>query len=334
LPSMPPQVSLVVPCYNESERIRHLLDALYLQTYPRDCMEVVIADGMSTDATREVISTWLNAHPDLSIRVVDNVKRIIPAALNCAIEAARGEIIVRLDGHSAPQPDYVANSVSALENKMAENVGGVWDIRPGDDTWVAQSIAAAAAHPLGVGDALYRHAKQPAYVDTVPFGAFRRDMWERVGRFDETLLTNEDYEFNVRIRKSGGRIWLNPNIRSIYFSRSTFLELARQYWRYGYWKWKMLRRYPDTIRWRQGLPPVFVLTVFIGILFSWIKFVLVLLALELFVYFSILFLAGIQQTIKRKNLVYMFGLPVSIAVMHFSWGSGFLWSMMIGDRLS
>ena len=125
---------------------------------------------------------------------------------------------------------------------------------------MAQSIAAAASHPLGVGDALYRHASKASQVDTVPFGAFKRELLALVGFFDESLLTNEDYEFNTRIRKSGGTIWLDPAIRSVYFARPTLAALARQYSRYGFWKWRMLRRYPETLRWRQGLPPLFVLS--------------------------------------------------------------------------
>ena len=258
---MPPIVSVIVPCYNEEKRIRTLFDALLAQTYPLAQMTVTIADGLSQDKTREVIVAFQREHPELQIQVIDNNAGTSPAALNRAIEASSGEFSVRLDAHSAPAPDYVEKSVEALLADRAENVGGVWEIRPGAETWLAQSIAVAAAHPLGVGDALYRHAKDPAYVDTVPFGAFRRDLIEKVGKFDESLLTNEDYEFNTRIRQSGGRVWLNPQIRSLYFARSTLKDLARQYWRYGLWKWQMLRRYPATIRWRQALPPLFVLSV-------------------------------------------------------------------------
>ena len=255
-----PKVSVIVPCYNEQSTIRLLLDAIHQQTFPRAEMEVVIADGMSTDGTRDEIAKFQAGFPDLTVRVVDNTLRNIPSGLNRAIESSHGEIILRLDAHSKPYPDYIANSVKALEEGRGDNVGGVWEIHPGADTWIAKSISVAAAHPLGVGDAMYRHAKQAAVVDTVPFGAFKRELIDRIGKFDETLLTNEDYEFNARIRKANGRIWLDPSIRSVYFARSNLVELARQYWRYGYWKWRMLRRYPDTLRWRQALPPLFVLS--------------------------------------------------------------------------
>ena len=323
------KVSIIVPCYNEQSTIRLLLEALLEQTFPRADMEVIIADGMSSDETRGEIATFQKDFPDLDVRVVDNTRRSIPSAVNRAIEASRGGIIVRLDAHSKPYSDYVTNCVNAIEAGLGDNVGGVWEIHPGADTWIARSIAAAAAHPLGVGDAMYRHAKKAAEVDTVPFGSFRRELIDRIGLFDETLLTNEDYEFNTRIRKAGGRIWLDPSIRSVYFARSTVVELARQYWRYGYWKWRMLRRYPDTIRWRQALPPLFVLSLLVLILASLFipVFGFVLLG-ELLVYLFVLFAAGIRTAIKSGAPGLSVGLPLAIPVMHITWGSGFLWSIL------
>ncbi len=318
---MPPIVSLIVPCYNEEKTIRLLLDAFLAQTYPLAQMEVVIADGLSSDGTRAEIARFQEEHPELAVKVIDNTAQIIPAALNAAIRASSGEFIIRMDAHSAPAPDYVERCVDALNAGLGDNVGGVWDIRPSVDGWVAASIAAAAAHPLGVGDALYRHATQAQSVDTVPFGAFRRELIERIGLFDETLLANEDYEFNTRIRLSGGTVWLDPAIKSIYFARPTFARLAKQYFNYGYWKWQMLQRYPKTLRWRQFLPPVFVLSIFfLPILGLFLPISFFILALELLFYFGILFIAAL----KVNNL----GLPLAITVMHISWGSGLLWSAL------
>jgi hypothetical protein len=263
------------------------------------------------------------------VRVVENAKRVIPSGANRAIEAARGEILIRLDGHSTPYPDYVENSVKAHAEGRGDNVGGIWEIHPGAETWTAQSIAVAAAHPLGVGDALYRHARYAAEVDTVPFGSFRRTLIEQVGLFDETLLTNEDYEFNARVRARGGKIWLDPSIRSIYFARPTLRELMRQYWRYGFWKWRMLRRYPSTLRWRQALPPLFVISLIsLAILSIFIPRAAVILAGELLLYFSIMILAGCYAAFQQRKAYLVFGLPLAIAAMHLSWGSGFLWSIL------
>lgn len=324
-------VSVIIPCYNEQNTIIKLLEAIYAQTYPRSSLEVVIADGVSNDGTRSKITSFADSHPDLHIAIVDNLKRNIPAGLNCALRKSRGEIIIRLDAHSIPYPDYIENCVADLESGLGENVGGVWEIRPGAETWLAHSISAAAAHPLAVGDAQYRHSGKSAHVETVPFGAFRRELLALIGFFDESLLTNEDYEFNARILKSGGKVWLNPSIRSVYFARDTLSALIKQYFRYGFWKWRMLRRYPNTLRWRQALPPIFVLNLIgLGILGISLPMFRILLAAEIVIYAFTLLVAGVISAIKQKKISLVFGLPLAISSMHISWGAGFLWSMIGG----
>ncbi len=327
---MPPRVSIIIPCYNEQATIRQLLEAIYQQTYPHADMEVVIADGLSEDATLDEIAVFQSERPDLTVRVVKNKARSIPSAINCAILASRGEIIIRMDAHSWPYPTNVERSVNALDSSIGENVGGVWEIKPGGKSWIARSIALAAGHRLGVGDAGYRVGAQPSEVDTVPFGAFHRELVDRIGLFDESLRgANEDYEFNVRIRQSGGRVWLDPEIVTVYYARPTLRGLARQYWRYGYWKFRMLRRYPDTLRWRQGLPPLFVASLIGLALLAWWPPAAWALALELSIYGTVLLLAGLQSALRQRKLYLLIGLPLSIATMHLAWGGGFLWSLIM-----
>ncbi len=323
------EVSVVVPCYNEQDTIHLLLEAVNAQTYPKAGMEVIVADGNSSDATRQRIAEFCDLHPELRVRIVDNPQRSIPSGLNRAIQAACGEVIVRLDAHSVPDCQYVARCVSALELDKGDSVGGIWEIRPRCDSWQARAIALAAAHPLGVGDARYRYTRTAQQVDTVPFGAFHRSLIGRVGYFDESLLTNEDYEFNFRLRKTGGRIWLDPQIRSIYFARSNFGELARQYWRYGYWKARMLRRYPGSVRWRQALPPLFVFSLLVLLIAaSFWRFAAWIFVLESLIYAAILLIAGVLVALKRHDPTLIGGIPLAIATMHFAWGSAFLWSLI------
>ncbi len=323
------KVTVIVPCYNEERTIEELLHAILDQTFPVDQLEVVIADGMSTDQTRERISLFQQQHPELVVRVVENLQRTIPAALNQAISEARGEIITRMDAHAIPARDYVQKSVAALEAGYGENVGGVIDIRPGNTNWIGRSIAIATAHPLGVGDAKYRTATKPVEADTVAFGTYRRALVGKIGKYDETLLVNEDYEFNTRIRKSGGKIWVDPAIRCVYYSRSNLQNLARQYFTYGFWKFKMLRRYPETLRWRQALPPVFVSSILMLLLLSilWVP-ARIILAVTLSLYLVILIAGALSYATNRKSLSLVIGVPIAIMTMHIAWGSGFLWSMI------
>jgi succinoglycan biosynthesis protein ExoA len=326
---MPPSVSIIVPCYNEQATIRMLLEAILVQTYPHSKMEVVIVDGLSQDNTQAVIADFQREKPGLSLVVLSNPRRTIPSSLNLAIASARGEIIIRLDAHSVPIPEYVEYCVRALRQGKGNCVGGIWMIRPGGDGWIARSIAAAAAHPLGVGDAMYRLESNAGAVDTVPFGSFRRDLIEKIGGFDEELLTNEDYEFNARVRRNGGVVWLDPQIRSIYISRGSLAELAKQYWRYGFWKFRMLSRFPGTLRWRQALPPLFVLSLICLSFFSILgKGYGILLFAEILIYLIVLLVAGVALAVRQRRLYIVPGLLFAILTMHLAWGSGFLWSLV------
>lgn len=324
-----PQVSVIVPCYNEQETICLLLDAIYAQSFARSLIEVIISDGMSTDQTRQRIHTFQQQHPDLAIKIVDNPRRVIPSALNRAIESSQGAVIIRLDAHSVPAPDYIERCQALLLSGRGDNVGGVWQICPGTGTWIARAIASAASHPLGVGDALYRLGGKARPVDTVPFGAFHRTLIDRIGPFDESLLTNEDYEFNVRIRQAGGVIWFDPDIRSIYFARPSLNALARQYSRYGYWKAQMLHRYPKTLRWRQLLPPLFVALLLILLNLSfWFEIARWLLFLQISAYTLALLFASIHTAIIKKDPALVIGLPLAIATMHLTWGASLLWGVI------
>ncbi len=322
------QVTVIVPCYNEQATIKDLLFNLFHQVYPLQKMEVIIADGMSTDGTRNIIQGFQEDHPDLEISIVDNEKRTIPAGLNRALEAARGQYIVRLDAHSSPAPDYISRSIRALQAGKGDNIGGVLNIEPGAESWIADAIATAAGHPLGVGDARYRTGSDAREVDTVAYGTYCASVVDKIGPYDESLLANEDYEFNVRLRQAGGSIWLDPDIQATYIARPTLKALARQYWRYGYWKLRMLLRYPGTFRWRQ-LSGAFVLTwIVLGLLSVWFIFARWLMGLEAFIYLLALLGAGLEASINERKGSHLVGVPLAIATMHFAWGSGFLWSLV------
>lgn len=331
-----PRVSIVIPCYNEERTIAQVLEAVRAQTYPLDDLEVVIADGMSTDGTREVIAQYARCHPELNLRVVDNPRRSIPAALNRAIAQAQGEVIIRIDAHSMPYPDYVERCLQVLEHTGAANVGGVWEIRPGGEGWIARAIAVAAGHPLGAGDARYRTRGRAGPADTVPFGAFHRQWLEQVGGYDESLLSNEDYELNVRLRQAGGGVWLEPTIQSVYLARPRLVPLAKQYFRYGFWKSRMWVRNIGTLRWRQALPPAFVgAAIGLGLLGLVWRPAWALLGVQWVAYGLVCVLLGAWEGVRRRDPALALGFPLAIWTMHLCWGSAFLWgltTLAVGGR--
>ncbi len=322
-------VSVIVPCLNEEKNITNLLLAIYHQSYPVEWIEVIIADGGSTDLTRKKITAFLEENRGLKVLVIENTKKIIPAALNLAIQACTGDYIIRMDAHSIPNKDYVEKCINHLKNGIAENVGGLWLIQPASDRLIAQSIAHAASHPFAVGDAKYRYSDKPAFVETVPYGAYRREVFDRIGVFNEDLLANEDYELNARILKSGGKIFFDPEIKTKYIARENLRALWMQYFNYGFWKMKMLKENPRTLRLRQILPPAFVISLILGsIIAMFIPFFRWLMFLEISVYLVFLLTSTIKVVLREKKPGLIVGIPLSIMTMHVSWGLGFIYSFL------
>jgi len=324
-------VSVIVPCYNEEKNIGFLLDALNHQIYPHELIEIIIIDGQSTDQTLTVIKTKKEKYNNLFIKVLSNPPKNIPSALNIGIRNSSGDIIVRMDAHSIPDPNYIKFCVEDLNNQLGSNVGGRWIIIPGSESKMGKCISLAASHPFGVGDAKYRYSSEPSFVDTVPYGAFYRELIEDIGYFNEDLLANEDYEFNVRIRNSGKKIYFDPRIKTQYIARDTIMSLSKQYWRYGYWKFRMLKKYPDTIRWRQAIPPIFVTGIILLILMSIINpKVWVILCIIILLYVLILIIGTLSEIDFQTEPYCLLGTPIAIIIMHSSWGLGFIYSLATG----
>jgi glycosyltransferase involved in cell wall biosynthesis len=252
------RVSVIVPCRNEERYIGLCLDSILATTYPRDDLEVLVVDGRSDDRTREVVARYAERRP--WIRLLDNPRRVVPAALNLGIRAATGEVVVRMDAHVLYPRDYISKLVEALASSGAENVGGRVVTVPADTSATARGIAAALSHPFGVGNSYFRiGAARPRWVDTVPFGCYRRDVFRRLGLFDEELVRNQDDEFNHRVIKSGGRVLLRPDVVAHYFARGSYRQLARMYYQYGYFKPLASRKVGRVMTLRQLVPPAFVL---------------------------------------------------------------------------
>jgi glycosyltransferase involved in cell wall biosynthesis len=307
-----------------------------LQQQDRQPDEVVVVEGGSTDASLEVIRAMDAAAPSLRLRLVERPGGSIPENVNAGVVSAIGDVIVRLDAHSLPSANYIADAMVHLQDPAVGVVGGVWNVAPGDASSTARAIARAVSHPLGAGDATYRTGrdlKTPTTVDTVPFGCFRREVWRELGGLDESLHANEDYDFNYRTRNTGRCVFLDPGIRSTYFARPTFGALARQYFRYGWWKVQMLRKYPESLRWRQAVPAGFVA----GLIALTLAGLLVPLAREtlaivIAVYASTVAGTSIALALREGGWKEVPALCVAFTVVHLSWGAGFVLNLLTAAR--
>ncbi len=317
-----PRVSIVMPCRNEAAYIGPCLDSVLATDYPLDRLEVLVADGRSDDGTREIVARCAAQHP--CVRLLDNPARITPAALNTAIRAATGDVIIRMDAHGVYPRDYVPRLVSALEETGADNVGGVVITLPADDTATARAIALAFSHPLGVGNAYFRiGVAGPRWVDTVPFGCFRRELFERVGMFDEELVRNQDDEFNLRVIGRGGRILLLPDVVSQYYARRSLGAVARMFYQYGYFK-PLVARNVERIMTRQLVPPLFVLSlVASAVLGIWAPAARTVLAGIAGAY-AALVLTGAALAIRNHGVRCAAALAAVFSVMHVCYGVGYL----------
>jgi GT2 family glycosyltransferase len=233
-----PLVTVILAVRNEERHITRALDGVRLQDWPRECLEVLVVDGMSDDRTRDLVARI--AERDARVRLLDNPGRFVAPGLNAGLAAARGQVIVRVDGHCRIGPGHVRRSVAELRAGAAECVGG--PVRALGDTPLAEAIAHAMSTPFGVGGATFRYARSRCEVEHLPFGAWRREVFEWLGGFDESLVRNQDDEFSDRLRRAGGRIVLLPELLAEYFSRATLPGLWRQYLGYGFWKVRVIRK--------------------------------------------------------------------------------------------
>jgi len=314
-----PLVSIVIPCLNEEQYITNLLDSLAAQDYGADGIEVLVADGGSTDRTRELVRAYPGRFARLEL--VDNPRRITVGGLNAGMDAARGDCWIIIGAHSVVRSDFVRASVGALKRTGAACVGG--PIETVGEGTMGKAIAAAMSSPFGVGNARFRYAETEGEVDTVPFGCYHRRVWEVVGRFDETVDGADEDSYNARIIDAGGRIVLVPAIRSTYYPRRTLKALAKQYWEYGAAKGVLLGRG------RPLQPRHFVPSLMVaggpGLLLTGVRSKMARRLLKLL---AVVYVAG-GLAMSRKAAAKTGANPVltfaATATMHVTYGAGFLW---------
>jgi len=319
-----PVISVVIAARNEAAAIEDCLNALACQTYPADSLEVVLADGMSDDET-VALARGQAAARGIALRVVENERQETPAGFNRGIQAARGEVVVILGARARVGPDFLRASVAALDQTGADAVGGVVHTLPGGDGAMAEAIALAQRSPFGVGDAGYRYADSGRWVDTVNYGAYRREVFERVGLFDESMQWVEDDELNYRLRAAGGRLWLDPAIEVAYRARPSLGALWQQRFRWGLNKLRVARKHPGQMRARHAVPAVFVLALAGCALLSlfggrWRWPLAALVGAYGAASLVATFRLGARNGWPRGTAL----LPAAFATMHLSYGSGTL----------
>jgi len=315
-----PAVTVLVPCRNEAEHIEMCLRCILAQEEPPGGFEVIVADGMSSDGTRATLARI--AAEDGRVTVVDNAGRITSTGLNAAIRRARGGILVRMDAHATYASDYLRRCVETLEISGADNVGGPYRTLaegPGQ-----RAVAAASASKFAVGGQRGREVLYEGYADTVVFGCWRREVFDRFGLFDERLERNQDDEHNLRIVRAGGKIWQSPAIQAWYRPRSSLRALFRQYFAYGYWKVPVIMKHRGPASVRHLVPAVFVLSVVaLPALGLWWGPALWLWTGLLSVY-AIGVLTATLASAARSGWDLLPRLPATFSVFHVAYGLGFL----------
>lgn len=300
-----PLVSIIIPCRNEEKFIGKCLDSIVSQNYPKEKLEVFVIDGASRDETKEIVQNYSRRYS--CIKILDNPKRIAPVALNFGIKEAKGEIIMRMDAHATYDKNYISKCMEYLREYNADNIGGVLETLPSADTIFAKAVAIALSHPFGAGNSYFRTgSKKVREVDTVFGGCYKKEVFEKIGFFNENLIRSQDLEFNLRLKKSGGKILLAPEIKACYYPSSTLWGFAKRTFRDGIWAVYPLKFVKIPLRLRHYLPLIFVLT----------------LPLNIWPYIPLSLFFSLEIAMKEKDIRLFFVMPLAFAVRHVSYGLG------------
>ena len=328
----PPFVSVIVPIRNETGYIDGCLNSILQSDWSAEQMEVLVIDGMSTDDTVETVTQI--AMQDQRIRLLQNPKMVQTCAMNIGIREAKGSIIIRVDGHAEVSPDFIRRSVNELvERPECWCVGGV--VETINDTRIGRIIAASTSCPVGVGNSRFRVGGDAGYADTVPFGGYWKWVFDQIGFFDEELARNEDDELNARLIENGGKIYLNPNIKSRYFSRSSFQKLWKQYYQYGLWRIRTIQK-RGSASLRYLVPMCFVMAVIVAVTAAVVSPAMRPFSVAFALMYLTGLLAGAILVARKTGLAGLLISPLVFAILHFSYGLGSLfgifWFAILGRR--
>ncbi|MCX6239702.1 MAG: glycosyltransferase family 2 protein [Bacteroidia bacterium] len=315
------KISIICPVYNEEKYIGGCIESLMKQDFTWNESEIILVDGLSSDKTRQIIKEYIVKYP--FIKLLDNPRKITPVSLNIAIRAAKNDIIFRIDAHTTYPPNYFSVLSKHLIELKADNVGGICRTLPGGKGLIPVSIAKAMSSIFGMGNSYFRiGAKKIMEVDTVPFGCFRREVFDRIGLFDEELIRNQDDEFNGRIIKNGGKIFLIPTVIIDYFARDKVSKLSQMFYQYGLFKPLVNKKLGSSATVRQFFPLLFVLLLVAALVFLTFQlpFYEVLLAvLGLYLVLSVSFAVKEGDSFSESLIM-----PILYFVLHVSYGFGYI----------
>ncbi len=318
-----PQVSVVIPMFNEIGMIEKCIGSILNQTYPTDKIEIIVVDGGSMDGSRNKVLELIHLHPN--IRLYENPQRITPRSLNTGIKNAQGEIVIILGAHTTVKDDFIYQNVTHMQKMGVKCVGGT-QVNVGEND-LHRAIGYAMASPFGFPSAPYRFRKREKFVDTVVYAAYHKQLFDEIGYFDEELLISEDAEFNWRIRKAGYQIYYTPKIVSYYYPRRNIKELVKQLFRYGILRVNVIKKHIDAIKLVHVIPMILILLcvgLLIGGFFNSI-YLLTLLGILTFYFIGII--SASFAISMDKGLKYVFILPIIFISMHLSWGLGFIFGL-------
>lgn len=325
-----PKVSIIVACRNEEKFISKCIHSILKQKYPKNKMEILIVDGKSQDKTRKIVRNISQKEP--TVELIDNPKKITPAAFNIGIQNATGKIVMIMGSHAEYKDNYIYECVKTLKKHKADNVGGVLKTKPSKNTLTAKAIAECLSNFFGVGNSHFRKgAKEITEVDTVFGGCYKKKIFEKIGLFNENIVRNQDFKLNSRLKKSGGKIMLNPNIIAYYYPKSNLWNFAKHNFDDGFWITYPIKLGIVAFSWRHIISLIFVLLLLILIflsIFSSIFLNLLGIIFALYIIASIIFSVNIIK--REQDLRYLFLMPIVFGSRHLFHGLGSLWGMIKG----
>jgi len=326
------QVTVIVPMRNEEQRIARCLDSILENDFDLRQIEVLVVDGCSTDRSRDIVTKHAVACG--SIKILDNPAKIVSAALNIGIRHARGEVIIIMGAHAEYSRDYIRACLRELNATGADVVGGILETRPGAQTNVGRAIATMSQHRFGVGGSAFRTSHESRYVDTVPYGAYRREIFENVGLFNEQLIRNQDFEFNARVGKAGGKLFLSTKIRAAYYNVADLRSLMRQAFSNGRWLPAMWLASPVTLRLRHAVPALFMTVLVLALTFGLLHKLFLLCGLTILVFYAAVVIVMATLIARKQGRQLFIPLLSTFVLHHFAYGIGTLAGLIACARLS